>query len=197
MSDLALVAIGSLPDGVLGHLAGFLGAITGTRCAPAEAVVDPSPAWDAHRGQYDCRRLFPVLEELAQRSGGRVLGVADVDLYSAVFTFVFGEAKLGGNAGMISLHRLRPEEYGLPADDELVRRRAEREALHEVGHLLGLVHCRRADCVMSFSGSVEEVDLKENRFCPECSAHLETGSAAIRAHHESRATGTDRSRDRR
>jgi archaemetzincin len=169
---LALVAIGSLPGGTLGHLAGFLGAATGTRCAEDEAVIDPAPAWDAHRGQYDCRRLFPVLEEIAVRSGGRVLGVADVDLYSAVFTFVFGEAKLGGNAGMISLHRLRPEEYGLPADDILVRARAEREALHEVGHLLGLVHCRRAECVMRFSGSVEEVDLKENRLCPECASRL-------------------------
>jgi archaemetzincin len=191
------VAIGSLPDGMLGHLAGFLGAVTRTRCAPEETVIDPSPAWDAHRGQYDCRRLFPVLEVLARRSGGRVLGVADVDLYSAVFTFVFGEAKLGGNAGMISLHRLRPEEYGLPADEALVRRRAEREALHEVGHLLGLVHCRQANCVMRFSGSVEEVDLKESRFCPECRSHLEARSAAPGTDRESRATGTDRSRDHR
>jgi archaemetzincin len=172
---LALVAIGSLPGGMLQQLAGFLGAATGGRCAAAETVIDPSPAYDLHRGQYDCRRLFPVLEELAARSGGRVLGVADVDLFSAVFTFVFGEAKLGGAAGLISLHRLRPEEYGLPADEELLLRRAEREALHEVGHLLGLVHCRLPDCVMRFSASVEEVDLKESLFCPECRSRAEPG----------------------
>ena len=87
MGRFPLVAIGSLPDGMLGHLASFLEAATGNQCGPGGAAIDPSPAYDAHRGQYDCRRLFPVLEELAERSGGRVLGVADVDLYSAVFTF--------------------------------------------------------------------------------------------------------------
>jgi archaemetzincin len=175
VDGLALVAIGPLPGEVLPHLAGSLAAATGARCVPAGTVIDPSPAYDVRRGQYDCRRLFPALEALAARSGGRVLGVADVDLFSAVFTFVFGEAKLGGSAAMISLHRLRPEEYGLPADEQLLRLRAEREALHEVGHLLGLVHCRRPECVMRFSGSVEEVDLKESLFCSACRSRLDEG----------------------
>ncbi|MBZ0267286.1 archaemetzincin family Zn-dependent metalloprotease, partial [bacterium] len=168
MADLTLVAIGPLPDGMLDELAGALSHALGFPCAVGEAVIDPDPAFDSRREQYDCRSLFPALEAIAALSGGRVLGVADVDLYSAVFTFVFGESQLNGKAAMISLHRLRPEEYGLAGDDALFRHRAFQEAVHEVGHLLGLVHCHAPECVMRFSGSVEEVDLKGDRFCAAC-----------------------------
>jgi archaemetzincin len=143
----------------------------------AEAV-DPAPAYDRERGQVDTRRLLVPLEERAVRLGTRVLGVADVDLYAAIFTFVFGEARLGGRAGLFSIHRLRPSLYGLPEDPDLLRDRARREALHETGHLLGLIHCRRADCVMRFSGSAEEVDLKPASFCTECGARLAAGENA-------------------
>jgi archaemetzincin len=112
-----------------------------------------------------------MLEDVVKDGRIHVLGVADVDLYSAIFTFVFGESRLGGNVAMMSLQRLRPELYGLPEDAQLLQERAQREALHEVGHLLGLVHCKHPDCVMRFSGSVEEVDLKSSRFCPACEAH--------------------------
>lgn len=176
MEALSLVAIGPVPDGMLDHLARFLEPLTGRPCVVRDDVVDPEPAYETTREQYDCRRLFPALEELAAGTGTRVLGVADVDLYSAIFTFVFGETKLGGSAGMVSLHRLRQEVYGLPSDEALFVERTEREALHEVGHLLGLVHCRRPDCVMRFSGSVEEVDLKPSRFCEECRGRLADGA---------------------
>ena len=39
MEGLALVAIGSPPGGMLLHVAGFLGAATGGRCAVAETVI--------------------------------------------------------------------------------------------------------------------------------------------------------------
>lgn len=172
MPDLTLVAIGALPNGVLQELAGALSRRLGLACVVGAARIDPAYAYDSRRGQYDCRSLFPALEEVAASAGGRVLGVADVDLFSAVFTFVFGESKLCGKAAMISLHRLRPEEYGLAGDDALFRQRAVQEAMHETGHMLGLVHCRQPECVMRFSGSVEEVDLKGDRFCAECAGRV-------------------------
>jgi archaemetzincin len=102
------------------------------------------------------------------------LGVADQDLFSSVFTHVFGEAQLRGRAGLFSLHRLRPSLYGLPPDPGLVLGRARREALHELGHLLGLTHCASPDCVMRFSTVVEEVDLKPDAFCATCAKARET-----------------------
>jgi archaemetzincin len=145
-------------------------------CEVLDTVLDPSPAYDRGRAQYDCRTLLPLLERAAGTPERRALGVADIDLFSPIFTFVLGEAHLGGRSGIFSLHRLDPRFYGLPEDAELLWKRAEREALHETGHLLGLEHCKHPDCVMRFSASAEEVDLKPAEFCPAC-ARLARGTS--------------------
>jgi len=49
-----------------------------------------------------------------------------------------------------------------------------KEALHEVGHLLGLEHCQNS-CIMRLSRSPEEARLKPFRLCPACSTQLEAG----------------------
>ena len=64
--------------------------------------------------------------------GAKILGVTDLDLFIPVFTFVFGEAQLGGCAALISTRRLRQEFYGLPPDTGLLFTRAEKEAVHEL-----------------------------------------------------------------
>jgi archaemetzincin len=68
----------------------------------------------------------------------------------------------------MSTHRLRQEFYGLPPDDRLLLLRAEKEALHELGHAFGLVHCPEPECVMRVSHSVEHVDSKSSTFCEPC-----------------------------
>ncbi len=170
MRTLALVAVGALPKGFPALLTGRLEKETGMSCEVLQLVVDPHPAYDPRRAQHDCRKLLPFLDEIAAGRDCFVLGVADVDLFSPVFTFVLGEARLGGRTSLFSLHRLHPSFYGLEEDRELLWKRAEREALHETGHMLGLEHCSSPACVMRFSASVEEVDLKPAEFCPECAA---------------------------
>ena len=73
------------------------------------------------------------------------------------------------------MHRLDPALYGLAPDPRLLAARARTEALHESGHLLGLVHCRNRECAMRFSGAAEEVDLKSDRYCPDCSKQAAAG----------------------
>jgi predicted Zn-dependent protease len=46
-----------------------------------------------------------------------------------------------------------------------------KEALHEVGHLLGLEHCRDR-CIMSLSENREEAEKKPSQLCQSCSALL-------------------------
>jgi archaemetzincin len=46
-----------------------------------------------------------------------------------------------------------------------------KEALHEVGHLLGLEHCRDR-CIMSLSENREEAEKKPSQLCQSCFALL-------------------------
>lgn len=65
---------------------------------------------------------------------------------------------------MVSLCRLRNEFYGLPPNIPALRERLLKEAVHELGHTLGLPHCEDYQCVMSASHAIELVDLKTSRF---------------------------------
>jgi len=50
-------------------------------------------------------------------------------------------------------------------DTNVFHRRAETEAIHELGHTYGLGHCRDPRCVMWFSNTLAESDLEGTRFC--------------------------------
>ena len=168
MRGWTLVAIGALPPGLLERAATFLEMATRRSAEIHPGFIEPRYAYDPRRAQYDTRKFLPPLERIAEERGTLVLGVADVDLYSAVFTFVFGEARLHGPAGILSTYRLRPGLYGLPDDPEVFEGRLRRELLHEAGHLIGLVHCKEPDCAMRFSAVAEEIDLKNDEFCETC-----------------------------
>jgi len=43
-----------------------------------------------------------------------------------------------------------------------------KEAVHELGHTYGLKHCPNPACVMHFSNSLHDTDLKGWKFCPNC-----------------------------
>lgn len=131
---------------------------------------DPESTFDTSRGQYRSTALLKLLLNGPIVSGRRYLGVTDVDLFTPVLTYVFGEAQLDGRAAIVSLHRLRPELYGLPADENLLFERLEKEAVHELGHTFGLIHCAEPTCVMHASTYAEQVDFKAATFCPNCLA---------------------------
>jgi archaemetzincin len=151
-----------------------------TRCFAAEvrthrAAFDPERAFDMSRGQYSSRALLKLLLDHASAVPSKLLGVTSVDLFSPVLTYVFGEAQLRGRAAVVSWHRLRPEAYGLPSDADLVRRRLEIEAVHELGHTFGLLHCREPSCAMHASTYAEEIDFKTAELCAACRAACNAG----------------------
>jgi archaemetzincin len=139
---------------------------------------DPELAYDPSRGQYNSRILLAQL--LRDERADRVLGVAGVDLFIPVLTFVFGEAQLDGRAAVVSTQRLDNALYGLPADPDLLFERLVKEAVHELGHTFALLHCADGRCVMASSTYVEQIDLKGERFCDRCLDALRAHPVAAR-----------------
>ena len=133
---------------------------------------DPEEAFDGSRAQYHSTRILAMLLDGPGERFERVLAVTGVDLFIPILTYVFGEAQLSGKAAVASVQRLRPEAYGLAPDRVLLLGRLVKEAVHELGHTHGLLHCTDAGCVMRSSTYVEEIDLKGPEFCEACSAVL-------------------------
>jgi archaemetzincin len=44
-----------------------------------------------------------------------------------------------------------------------------KEAVHELGHTFGLIHCSDARCAMSLSNAIQQVDKKTEELCTNCS----------------------------
>jgi archaemetzincin len=129
----------------------------------------PRHAYDARRRQHASGAILRWLLEAGPK-GGTVLGVTDRDLFIPILTYVFGEAQLGGTAAVVSTARLG-EDAG-PFGARVLLERVAKEAVHEVGHVFGLVHCGTEGCVMSRSPAVREVDEKSSTLCEECRARL-------------------------
>jgi archaemetzincin len=134
--------------------------------------VNLSHALDAHRNQYYSTNLLAQLLEDPPPDTARILGITSVDLYVPVLTFVFGEAQLDGIAAVVSTARLRNEFYGLPPDKSKYHTRATKEAVHELGHTWGLVHCRYPSCVMNQATYLDDVDDRTSEFCDACAARI-------------------------
>jgi len=180
-SEIRLVPIGDVDRELMDYLAFTLPATFGAPCGQSSIQLDGADAYNPTRQQYHSTLLLRKLHDMGENDGRKLLGVTGLDLFVPIFTFVFGEAQVGGCAALMSTHRLRQEFYGLPDDRDLFFARAEKEATHELGHAYGLIHCRRFDCVMRFSNSVEDVDLKGSDFCTLCAARLRVQSDSTMA----------------
>lgn len=144
-----------------------------------ESRLDLAPFYDDSRGQFNSTRILQFLQrtvhvkERGERSASStLLAILSMDLFIPILTYVFGEAELNGSVAVVSYHRLQNELYGLPRNRVLLEERLQKEAVHELGHVYGLVHCTDHQCVMHTSTYVEDIDLKTDKFCKECARHL-------------------------
>ncbi|BAJ49941.1 peptidase, zinc-dependent [Candidatus Caldarchaeum subterraneum] len=119
-------------------------------------------AWNPQRRQYNAEKLVKHMHA----EGSLVLILTDRDLYVEGLNFVFGYAP--PPVGVLSIHRLKPAVEVGGSGRSLLLERVLKEAVHEVGHLIGLGHCSARYCVMSFSNSVAEVDSKSGELCDGC-----------------------------
>ena len=137
----------------------------------ASSFVSVNEAYYPQMDQYHSTRILALLEKQIDPSCGQsLLGVTRFDLFVPGMNFVFGEARLPGPVGVISTHRLKSQK---PDHPDLLRDRVIKEAVHEIGHMLGINHCSNSVCVMHFSEQIEDTDHKRAEFCESCQPQLE------------------------
>jgi len=163
---ITLKPLGNIADETMEELKDRVGGIFHCPVEIKTGFSDLAQAYNSERKQYLSSKLLASLKKSERDE--RVVGVADVDLYVPRLNFVFGEADIVSGTAIVSLCRLRQEYYGLAPDEALFLERATKEIVHELGHTFGLGHCPNNKCVMHFSNSLADTDLKEAHFCNKC-----------------------------
>jgi archaemetzincin len=130
--------------------------------------------YHSQRRQYNADK---IMKEMAQFLFNyhffRALGVIYEDIYSRFYNFIFGcTSGKESNIALISVIRLDENFYNRDENSTLFEKRVLREAIHELGHTFGLVHCENY-CVMQFSNSLAEADNKPTKFCKTCNEKLD------------------------
>ena len=172
LQSIALVPVGRVHEQSLRVLRERLPEkFRGASCRIVEIATNLETSFNPRSGQYYATRILADLERHAKHvEKDRLLGVTDLDLYVPNMNFVFGEARLPGRVAIISTHRLRDTTH--LGDGQLFPLRVVKEAVHELGHTLGLSHCDRPSCVMYFSNSLSDTDRKGEDYCETCSRKL-------------------------
>lgn len=152
------------PRVVAAHIHAFFG-------LPAEVLPGlPAPVYalDPGRMQFDAGKIIQQLEREAFADCRKWIGVMEGDLFVPIFTYVLGEARQGGRCALVSMSRLAEKGDVGDAGQSRILERCAKVALHELGHLFGIVHCHDPLCVMHISGDIHDLDQRRLTLCRYC-----------------------------
>ncbi|MFO8051742.1 MAG: archaemetzincin family Zn-dependent metalloprotease [Thermoplasmatota archaeon] len=137
------------------------------------SIIGLSPlSYDDRRGQYLTYPIFQDLNKVKRSPHDLLLAVIQEDLFVPEMNFVFGQANPRLNIALVSLKRLDPLYIKEKEDMDLFKKRALKESVHEIGHLLGIGHCPNRNCAMHFSNSLADTDRKGEGLCKGCEMAL-------------------------
>lgn len=81
---------------------------------------------------------------------------------------VFGFGYVGNSSSVISTFRLKNE------NEKVFYSRIQKVALHELGHNLGLPHCKNKTCVMCDAAeTIKTIDRVNKILCDDCRAKIQ------------------------
>ena len=167
--ELWWIGAAGVDGAVLGDVRAHVEAVFGVPVRIRDVPQRPPDSFDPRRGQHSSTRILRWLEASRRPGATKVLALTDVDLFIPVLTFVYGEAQLGGSAAVVSTARLAD---GSGADPLVLVTRLLKEAVHELGHTFGLLHCDAPVCAMSRSVNLPHVDGKGDALCGDCRSRL-------------------------
>lgn len=173
MSNITLVSFGYFEKDILETIAEAVKHEFRCSVNLREGHVDLSEFYDQARRQYNGNGLLKMVDSMSFPDSSKTLGLFNVDLFIPILTFIFGQAFLNGNSGIASLYRFNNERYGMTGDNQFLLDRGKKEAIHELGHTFGLIHCHNPTCVMRSSTYVEDIDQKNQQFCTKCTEELQ------------------------
>jgi archaemetzincin len=159
-----IIPMGTVDNMVMAELSKTLAMIFGCVVEVDKNIKIPTDAYNKSRNQYQSSIFLSSLKKQGFTEPNKVLGITTVDLYAPGLDFIFGQAEPDSYVAIISLSRLDDEDKFLE--------RANKEAVHELGHTFGLIHCSDINCVMHFSNSLHDTDIKKINFCSLCQPKL-------------------------
>ncbi len=168
MSELSIVPINAIDTGLLTRLALCLEERFLYRCAVLPPLAVPKSMLNSVRKQLFFGSISAKLSAAYEPRAELLLGVTDYDLYKTSHQFIFGSSNATQRCAVVSIHRLRAEFYGDKPDENALFQRLLKEAVHEIGHAIGLKHCYNARCAMYYSNSIFDTDNKHSQFCDAC-----------------------------
>ena len=170
--QINLVPCGPVSEAVLAHLEEGLRREFGAGVTRYSEAAMPEAAYAPERRQYRGDAFLALAPAAAPEGRNLNLVVTAADLYVPRLNFIFGLADMRLRTAVIALARLEPIFYGQAENPRLLHERALKEAVHELGHLLGLSHCKDPACIMFFSNTLADTDRKGPGFCPNCRQSL-------------------------
>jgi archaemetzincin len=169
-SRIFVLPMGDIPEAVLRSAEGGLEREFSLQSEVLAPLPVPVAAFNTDRRQYLSIMIIEEIERLLE--GRPLLAVCNEDIYAQGLNFIFGEADAEKGIAIISTARLSQEFYGGSPDLKRLYERVEKEAVHEVGHLMGIPHCKDSECVMRYSNTISHTDRKSANLCPHCRMRL-------------------------
>jgi predicted Zn-dependent protease len=162
------------------------------------ALPVPKGVEDPTRGQFRASRVMDRLRAMVPQLGpGKLIGgdggadekpppivdayifVTDVDLFTEKSDGVFAALLSAKKTAVVSVRRLREAFYRRKADPTKQRTRLVKELSRMAARLQGAPGCSDPQCVLAPSKMFADLDLKQERFCRDCSRRLFEGRIRI------------------
>jgi len=172
---IELVRIGDVSEDLITKVVEVIEEAFNLKVELRNSLEPPVRAYNSLRGQYVADEVLLYVASKRQSPNAILLVIANIDAYVEGLNFVFGVALPFLNAAAVFIPRLT---YFARSHSH-VYERIRKEVLHELGHVFGLSHCKTPGCVMNFSNSVFDVDMKEAAFCILCAKRLRSKGVEV------------------